>query len=258
MIVFQRFERRIAATLLLAAMAVLSPATALAQPTLDDANRLIAGGRDHLRRGSDLEQAGDLNAAMQAYAMAADNASEALRIGDVWSVPPEEKPAGLYFLYGQSALSLAQLRIELRQPPEKIDRDLFEAEQAFRDTIRFVDFQHPRESPEWAGRKAEAIFAIGTVFFIRGDLKSARIAMLDVLDLAPGHPEARGVLDAIEYAAGRSRNRRTDTGRMLPERPSAGVSDNRLKQYAIEIGKALFGRWGTIAGMLMEDAFPSQ
>ena len=258
MIVLKRFERRIGAVLLLCAMAAPIPTAALAQPTLEDANRLIASGRDNLRRGSDLERTGDLSGAMQAYGMAADAASEALKIGDIWQMPFEEKPAGLYFLYGQSVLSLAQLRIEQRQHPEQIDRDLFEAERAFRDTIQLVDFQHPRETREWAGRKAEAIFAIGTVFFIRGDFQSARLAMMDVLDLNPRHPEAPGVLDAIEYAQGRSRSRRTDTGRILPERPSAQISGSRLKEYVVEIGKALFGRWGTVAGMLLEDAFPSQ
>jgi tetratricopeptide (TPR) repeat protein len=247
--------RRTRSFLLILALAAATPSLVLAQPTLGEANMLIDRGRAHLRYGADLERAGDVDGAMQEYAMAADSVSQALQIGDIWNVPRTAKPAGLYFLYGQSALSRAQLAIQLRDDPARINNHLFQAERAFRDTLEVVDYQQPQGSWEWAGRKSEAIFSLGTVFFIRGDLRSARRAMLDVLQLNPRHVEARNTLDAIDYLEGRRPQRRTASGRMIPDRPHEGLSGNRVMEYSVEIGKALFGRWGTVAGMLFEDFF---
>jgi hypothetical protein len=86
-------------------------------------------------------------------------------------------------------------------------------------------------------------------------LDTADQIMQEVETLQPTFAAAREVQSAIDYTAGQQTSRQTPGGTVLPERPQGGIGGERLKAYVIEIGKALFGRWGTIAGMVVEDVF---
>ena len=245
----------ISAFLLLCASAAATPSSVFAQATLREANAFIAKGHESLRFGAEKQRAGDLSEAMLAFEMAKNNASRALKAGARLRVPFESRPAGLFFLAGQSFLSLAQLRIETGEPENDVDDNLFQAERFFRDALRLTEFQHPEGSAERAERRAEVGFAIGSVLFIRGNLISARLAMTDILELNAQNSEAKALLDTIDYLQGRRLGRPVSASLAIPAPPSEVVSGNWAMTYAVQVGKALFGRWGTLDGKLATDAF---
>ena len=237
----------------LAGVLLAVQATAVtAQQTFQEANRLIESGRQTLRYAADLERNGDVNAAMNAYIDAAVDASGALAIGEALGVPVEDRPSGLYFLYGQAVLGVVQVRIARGGAAAQIDEELRLADEAFVDCLRAIDRQYRTESPAWIGRTSDAVFSLATVYFIRGDWPRARDALNEVLRRTPQHGAARETLAALNSLEGRGG--RADTGVPLPP-PPRGVSNARLMEYGVEIGKLLFGRWGTLAGMLFDDLF---
>lgn len=248
----------VGAFLLICAAAAAAPTSVLAQATLREANTFIAQGHESLRFGAERQRAGELSDAMLAFEMAKNNASRALRTGALRRVPFESRPAGLFFLAGQSFLSLAQVRIETGEPKSEVDDNLFQAERFFRDALRLTELQHPEGSPERAERRAEVGFAIGTVLFIRGNLTSARLAMTDILKLNAGHAEAKALLETIDYIQGRRLGRSVSATRAIPAPPSEITSGNWQMAYALQVGKSLFGRWGTVDGKLATDAFVPQ
>ncbi len=245
----------VSAFLLICVGAAAAPTSVLAQAEVREANGFIAQGHESLRFGAEKQRAGDLDDAMRAFEMAKNNASRALRAGARMRVPFESRPAGLFFLAGQSFLSMAQLRIETGEPKSDVDDNLFQAERFFRDALRLTELQHPEGSPERAERRAEVGFAIGTVLFIRGNLISARIAMTDILELNPEHSEAKALLETIDYLQGRRLGRPASATLAIPAPPNEITSGNWQMSYALQVGKSLFGRWGTVDGKLATDVF---
>ncbi len=250
-----RHTARVGIFLAVSACAATAPSGVAAQTTPQEANAFIAKGHQSLRFGAEKERAGDLSEAMLAYEMAKNNASRANTIGAQLRLPFESRPAGLYFLIGQSFLSMAQIRIAQDEQPSEIDDNLFQAERFIRDALYLVNAQHPEGSPEWAARRSEGAFALGSVFFIRGDLPSARNAMLNVLETSPNNSDARTVLNAIDDLERRRLGRPSDRASAIPEPPSEIVSGDWTMKYGVQVGRALFGRWGTVTGMLASDAF---
>lgn len=244
--------------IILAALLVLlhTPVPALSQPTLRDANALIRDGWAALRAGYDFEARGGINKAVIAYQDAGRFSGKSLRIADFYGIPFKERPSSPYFLYGQASLALAQIYILQRRPMDQIFNELHQAENAFKDTIELVDSNTDHRNMRWAGKKADALFSLGTVFFLKGDIEQARNIMFEILNkFDRGYMPAIDTLTAIDYIQGRHQDPYTRTGKKLPARLEKNATKSRAMQYVVEIGKAAFGRWGTVLGMLVEDLF---
>lgn len=228
--------------------------TASAQSPLAEANWLINAGWTALRDGEAYERAGDPWNAQGAYEYASTAANRALVIGDQVGVPFDARPASPYFLYGQAELHRAQLLYGLNAPWPEIDYSLHQARQAFDDVLWLVDHRFPPGSDDWVGMRSEALFSLSSVYFLLNDLDMADLVIRDLQALQPGYAPARKLQGAIAYTEGRQPTIETPANEAPPP-PQEGIGGERYVAYAIEIGKALFGRWGTVAGMLVEDLY---
>lgn len=233
----------------------LSTVPGAAQVDLRYANQLIEEGWTALEDGRDLESAGDLWRAQGAYEYASNAAGQALTIGDEVGVPFYERPTSPYFLFGQAELHRAQLLYSMGAPWPEIEFSLHRARQAFDDIFRLIDHRFPKGSPEWVEMRSEVLFSQGSVYFLLGDLDTADVINHELEMLRPRSYPADQLQDAIDYTRGQTDSIGSLPRTKLPSRPTDGISGERFVAYAIEIGKALFGRWGTIAGMVVEDLY---
>lgn len=226
-----------------------------AQSPLAEANWFIDAGWMALRDGEGFERAGELSKARAAYEYASHAANRALVIGDQVGVPLDARPASPYFLYGQAELHRAQLLHGLGAPWPEIDHSLHQARQAFDDVLRLVDRRFPPGSPDWVGMRSEALFSLSTVYFLLNDLETADLVIRDLEALQPNLAPARELQGVIDYSTGQPTSFEPPPSVSPPEPAGSGIGSERFLGYAIEIGKALFGRWGTVAGMLVEDVY---
>jgi hypothetical protein len=155
--------------LILTLLLAVSIGSVHAQPGYWDANHLIDDGWNELSNGEYFESVGDPWSARQAYENASNAAGQSLIIADQMGVPFQERPASPYFLFGQAELHRAQLLYRLGAPWADVDYSLNRARYAFDDVLRLVDGRFPRGSPDWVGMRSEALFALGSVYFLLGN-----------------------------------------------------------------------------------------
>lgn len=232
-----------------------TPGTA-SQPSISEANQHINDGWSALKRGYDLENSGHTPAAIQAYQNASKFAEKALAIGDKLHFIFYEQPGGLYFLHGQSRLALAEAYISQQARMDRILSELNTAKKAFQMTLKIINLHYRHKGPEWATRRVEALFALGSVFFLQGQNAKACSCMKDIVtNLDPIYKPAIYTIESIDYMNGHRSQNITSRGIRLPDPPQKDSSPNQLIEYAAQIGQQAFGRWGSMVGMLPEDRY---
>jgi hypothetical protein len=248
-------RRRLAIGILVALVVLpLGSGVAVGQ-TLDEANRHINDGWAALNAGNRAADAGVFDGALEFWGQASWHAWAAIDIGAANGVPWEQRPSAIYHLRARAELNTADVLIRLRAPAEAVDPHLWVAFDHFDQALNLADIQEPFGSPRRHHRLAENLFGLATIHFIRGEYEPARGAIGVALSHQPGDRRLEELRAAIDYTLGTAASLPSVTGAAVPEAPRQGLSGSRALDYAREIAKALFGRWGTVVGMVMDDVF---